>query len=225
MSLGVGAASLGCRGAAHPTSATQLVLTLRDYDTSRHRDLSAALHQVRGVYDMTLDSANMQVAVFVEPTVTPAVLRIEAAKSGFILVEGGGKGSYVSPAGWSQGSDVIFLNADGDDFPALPLSSGSYTVVEFTAEWCPACHLLANEIKRLLIHRKDIAYRVIDVGQFGSPAQQHWGSRLRSLPYVIVYTPEQTILVEHAGYKPGWLVQTIDDHARGRGVTTGSTRP
>jgi thiol-disulfide isomerase/thioredoxin len=212
--FGLGVLGYGCRGPAHPPGATQLVLTLRDYDTSRYRDLSGAIHEVPGVYDMTIDAADMRVAVFVEPKVTSQDLRTAAANRNFHLEEGGGHGSYVTPAGWSQGSDIIFLNAAGEDFPNLPLSTTRYTVVEFTAQWCPGCHMLSNEIKRLLIARKDIAFRVVDIGNFGSPAHEHWCSTLNVLPYVLVYTPEGEILAEHPGFKRGWVEKTIDEHAR-----------
>jgi len=212
--FGLAVLGSGCRGPAHPPAATQLVLTLRDYDTSRYHELSDALHELPGVYDMKVDAANMQLAVFVEPAVTFQALRTEAAKRGFHLEEGAGQGSYVTPAGWSQGSDIIFLNAAGEDFPNLPLSKAQYTVVEFTAEWCPGCHMLSNEIRRLLIARKDIAFRVVDIGNFGSPAHQHWCSTLRVLPYVVVYTPEGKMLAEHPGFRRGWVEKTIDEHAR-----------
>ncbi|MET0593926.1 MAG: thioredoxin family protein [Polyangiaceae bacterium] len=212
MILAMSAIGIGCRGAAHPSTAVPIVLTLRDYDTSRSRELSETLHRVAGVYDVTVDAGKMQVAAFVEPSVTAAQLRLEAEKQRFVLVENGGQGSYVAPAGWSQGADVIFLNVDGEDFPSLPLSPGVYTVVEFSAEWCPGCHMLSNEIKRMLTRRKDIALRVVDIGEFGSAAHKHWAAGLRVLPYAIVYTPAGKVLAEQGGYRPGWVQKIVDSH-------------
>ena len=78
-----------------------------------------------------------------------------------------------------------------------------------------ATYITDEEVKKVNAQPGiDRTIRVVDIGNFGSPAHQHWCSTLRVLPYVVVYTPEGKMLAEHPGFRRGWVEKTIDEHAR-----------
>jgi thiol-disulfide isomerase/thioredoxin len=71
------------------------------------------------------------------------------------------------------------------------LVPGKFTVVDYSADWCVPCKILAHDLDRLLTERDDVAVRIVDLIDWESAAAEQavedYG--ITGIPYVRVYGP------------------------------------
>jgi len=68
---------------------------------------------------------------------------------------------------------------------------GRYTVVEFTAEWCPACKSLAPRLEQQVKRRGTVRLRTIDIDRWDSPVAYQYG--IRKLPTLLLYDGSELV--------------------------------
>lgn len=93
------------------------------------------------------------------------------------------------PATFPADSDVAWVAREGEDVSDLSAHrvTGKVTVFEFGAAWCLPCHVVDEHMARLLPARSDVAYRKLDIGDWGSPLARHYLGPVATLPFVLVY--------------------------------------
>ena len=88
------------------------------------------------------------------------------------------------PAGSGQASgDLIRTVSNGETVELGDLlEEGEWTVVQFTAPWCPGCRQLEPKLQAAIQERGDIRLRTINIRDWGSPvARQHGIERIPQL--------------------------------------------
>jgi len=68
---------------------------------------------------------------------------------------------------------------------------GRYTVVEFTAEWCPACKSLGPRLEQQVKKRGTVRLRTIDIDRWDSPVAYQYG--IRKLPTLLLYDGDELV--------------------------------
>lgn len=71
-----------------------------------------------------------------------------------------------------------------------------YTLIYFSASWCPACQALNKELERILKDRDDVAIRKIDIGNWKTAVAQQAAKdfALDAVPYIRIYGPNKKFL-------------------------------
>ena len=71
------------------------------------------------------------------------------------------------------------------------LVADKYTIVDYYADWCGPCLLLAHQLERVLAERSDVALRKVDIVTWKTAAaKQVTGDYgIEGIPYVRVYDP------------------------------------
>ena len=150
-----------------------------------------ALHKVKGVRHADFDKQKVELRVkLADTTPDEAVLKTIAA-AGYKGFVGPGRGAYLPHAAYPNGADVRVVSSDGSAVGPLDKLRvpGKYTVLDVYADWCGPCRVVDTRLRDLTARRSDLAVRKLNVVDFDSPLARQLGSRLRSLPHVIVFTP------------------------------------
>jgi thiol-disulfide isomerase/thioredoxin len=111
---------------------------------------------------------------------------------GHVAIPGPGHGAYLPPASWPEGLDVATLTDNGG--AVGPLESlrvaGKYTVFDVYADWCGPCRVVDEHLRAVAAARPDLAVRKLNVVNFKTPLAKSLGSKLKALPYVVVFAPD-----------------------------------
>ena len=69
------------------------------------------------------------------------------------------------------------------------LASGKITVVDFYGEWCGPCRVLETRLQQLMVGKKNLAMRRVDIGKWDNEAAKQATREFNAeaLPYIRVY--------------------------------------
>lgn len=169
------------------------VFSIREVDCGSCGDeIMAALKRVPGVKKTAFDIHKVELtATLADGTPDSAVVKVVSAM-GHVAIPGRGQGAYLPPATWPEGLDVATLTGDGS--AVGPLESlrvaGKYTVLDVYADWCGPCRVVDEHLRDLATARTDLAVRKLNVVNFKTPLAKSLGTRLKALPYVVVFAPD-----------------------------------
>jgi thiol-disulfide isomerase/thioredoxin len=112
-------------------------------------------------------------------------------------------------------ADVLHVARQGEDVPDLRAHSapGKVTVFDFYADWCAACREIDLHVSKLLVGRKDVALRRLNVVDWDTPLAKRYLAGVPGLPYVIVYGRDQKEVRSIQGLKLPELDRAIADGA------------
>ncbi len=194
--------ALGCGERRPPADARTTVLSLRHVDCSScGQQLVQKMQQEEGVVSARFDRRSAELTVVAVPSYDP-LARANALKGdeSYEVVEGSGKGIYL-PWAEAQGGDVGTLVENGKDLPNLAphVVAGKVTVFDFGAIWCEPCRTLDQHMLEVVRRRQDVAYRKLDVGDWGTPLARRYLTGVQQLPYVIVYGKGGQVVGQIAG--------------------------
>jgi thiol-disulfide isomerase/thioredoxin len=152
--------------------------------------LIAELGKLKGVKKASFDKHSVELKLRLEGVRDDEVLGV-VERAGFKALVGAGQGRYQPHPDYPAGSDVVTLTRDGSKVGALDKLrvAGKYTVFDFYADWCGPCRTVETRLRQLVAERPDVAVRRLNVVDFDSPLARELGSRLHTLPYLVVFTP------------------------------------
>lgn len=153
----------------------------------------AALKKLKGVKRATFDRYTVEVTATITDALSNAQVSdcIQKSSPEFTVIPGAGNGAYLPLPKYPQSADVQVLTRDGSalgDLAKLRVA-GKYTVFDVYADWCGPCRVLDRDLRDLLTTRSDIAVRKLNVVRFESPLAREFGTSLKVLPHVVVFTP------------------------------------
>ena len=113
-------------------------------------------------------------------------------------------GVPVIAANGAQQKDVITHGQTVDI--SKHLVRGKVTIVEFYADWCGPCRLIAPMLEQLAKDPK-IAIRRIDIVNWESPVAHQYN--INAIPHVLVYNRKRQLVGVVAGVDPEGIQQTV----------------
>jgi thiol-disulfide isomerase/thioredoxin len=152
-------------------------------------DLAKRVRARPGVYQTAFNRKTAELTVVAAPGYD-AFAGVRALKDEeYDAVPGAGHGSYVPWTKPPAGTDVATIVRDGADVADLAahVVPGKFTVFDFSAAWCEPCRALDTHLLGVLVQRRDVAYRKLDVIDWDTPLARHFLKDVGQLPYVIVY--------------------------------------
>ena len=153
----------------------------------------ASLKKLKGIKRATFDRYTVEVTATFTDALSDAQVSdwIQRSGPGFTVITGAGKGAYLPLPQYPASADVQVLTRDGSalgDLAKLRVA-GKYTVFDVYADWCGPCRVLDRDLRDLATTRSDIAVRKLNVVRFESPLAREFGTALKVLPHVVVFTP------------------------------------
>ncbi len=157
-------------------------------------EIMRSVKGVKGVKKTSFDYLKVELRVTMADNVTDEQIVAAVEKAGFAGQPGAGNGRYDAFPDYPEGTDYALLSGDGSAVGSLDSLrvSGKYTVFDVYADWCMPCRAVDASLHKLVEGRTDVAIRRLNVVSFDSPLAKELGSRLRELPFVIVYKPDGT---------------------------------
>ncbi|NOT35090.1 MAG: hypothetical protein HOP12_13160 [Candidatus Eisenbacteria bacterium] len=157
-------------------------------------EIKAGLKKLKGVRKSEFDIHKVEFTVTLADGVTDDSVLAAIANSGagFKGTVGAGSGAYLPHVEYPKGADVAVLTEHGAAVGPLEKLrvAGKYTVFDVYADWCGPCRVVDAELRKLIEHRPDLAVRKLEVVDFESPLARELGSRLRALPYLVIFSPD-----------------------------------
>src|SRR2546426_3373481 len=155
--------------------------------------IKAQLKKLKGVKKAEFDIQKVEIKVVMDDRLTDEAVLAAIARSGpdFKGTVGAGKGAYIPFGKYPQGSDAVVLTETGSALGPLEKLRvpGKYTVFDLYADWCGPCRVVDTELRELVEQRQDIAVRKLNIVDFKSPLAREQGSKLKALPYLVIFTP------------------------------------
>jgi len=156
-------------------------------------EIKAGLKKLKGVKKAEFDMYKAEVTIRLADGVTDAAVIGAIQRSGhdFRALVGPGKGAYLPAEKYPEGTDVVHVTNNGSAVGPLEKLRvpGKYTVFDLYADWCGPCRSVDAKLRETVSARKDVAVRKLNVVRFDSPLAREFGPRLKSLPYVVVFSP------------------------------------
>jgi len=120
-----------------------------------------------------------------------AALAAAAAGFGMYRALSRGPDPLPAPAG---GGDIQTISR-GEPFHLRDhLVSGTYTLFDYYADWCPPCRELAPRIEDLARRHPHLAVRKIDIVDWNHPVAEQQG--VHDLPYIRLFDPAGRLILE-----------------------------
>jgi copper chaperone CopZ len=147
---------------------------------------------VKGVKKAAFDYLKVELTVTMADAVTDEQVVAAVEKAGFAGQPGAGNGRYDAFPDYPEGTDYALLTGNGSAVGSLDSLrvAGKFTVFDVYADWCMPCRSVDETLHKLVEGRTDVAIRRLNVVSFDSPLAKEMGSRLRQLPFVVVYGPD-----------------------------------
>ena len=116
-----------------------------------------------------------------------------------------------------EGTDLQWLSRAGEDVAELePLAvKGKVTVFDFYADWCAPCQKVDRHVYGLLLQRKDLAVRKLNVVTWDSALARHHLAGVAGLPHLRVYGKDGRLAAH---------VDGLDIPALDRAISEGAAR-
>jgi len=125
----------------------------------------------------------------------------------------GAQAASVAPsAATPGGADKVATLTSGAAYNIEDaLVPGSFTIVEFAADWCGYCQELKPKLHQLVQSRDDVVLRLVDLTDRNSPAsaQAVREFNIQSIPYTRVYGPSGQFLGDVSGPDIGQVLAII----------------
>ena len=177
--------------------------------------IKTRVKKLKGVKKVEFDTKKVELTVAMKDQVADDAILAAIAGSGhnFKGTVGPGQGAYIPFGEYREGADVVELTDTGAAVGPLDKLrvAGKYTVFDLYADWCGPCRVVDRQLREIVEHRDDIAVRKLNVVDFESPLAREQGSKLRALPYLVVFSPagKRTDLVGNDADK---LVAALSGH-------------
>lgn len=119
-------------------------------------------------------------------------------------------GHEEPPAQSARPADVVDLVHNGEAIPLAPVA-GKWTVFDFWASWCEACHTLDKELRRLATQHGDLAIRRVNIVDLDSPIATQELRGVSQLPYIRIVDASGVTVWQGSG-----TPETLMKEVRGR---------
>ena len=150
-----------------------------------------ALQSVAGVKNAKVDTNTKVATVDVPANFDRERIRVALSNAGFEPQFAGDKGSQFQPlpAAVVKTLDIVEYKGDRRIEPAKIVATGKVTIIDFYGDWCGPCHVLEARLQRLMVGKKNLAVRRVNIGHWDNAAAKQATREFRAeaLPYIRVY--------------------------------------
>ena len=149
------------------------------------------LSAIDGVKNAKVDFHSQTATVELPSTFDKQKIRTALTNAGFESVFPGEDRKEIEPPPTEviKTLDIAEYNNGRRVEIARILAPGKITVVDFFGEWCGPCRVLETRLQRLMVGKKNLALRRIDIGKWDNEAARQATREFsaEALPYIRVY--------------------------------------
>jgi copper chaperone CopZ len=149
------------------------------------------LSAIDGVKNAKVDFKSQTATVELPSTFDKQKIRTALTNAGFESVFPGEDRKEIEPpaAEVIKTLDIVEYNDGRRVEIARILAAGKVTIVDFYGEWCGPCRVLETRLQHLMVGKKNLALRRIDIGKWDNEAAKQATREFsaEALPYIRVY--------------------------------------